>query len=350
MINTLPTSLIEAARKILTESHHPMIDVDGELKHRHNSEGKPIHHTDEGIKNFHRWFGDSDSVDEHGRPQILYHGTPALYRSQEDSTPLPFNEFKRTDSGLVSFSPKSSFAHQYASTKSMDAQSDMSPFVFKSYLKTKTFDPNNNEHMKLLSQHLGDTVTHSGKYGWSSWGGEKKIPKEQFLEKLKGISDAYRPLTKEAHEKAEVGRMMPYEGGQIYVHHKTPTKLYYSEAYQMDMLNQDQKEELKTEAQKEPETSTSKSFRVVPYAPHPWNFKNRKVNIYHTTWVPAKEKGNNWEYTENDEVHDAMKKAGFNAIKQTEGKSNNIAVLDNSQIKSATHNSGLFSHPTKIDE
>jgi len=27
---------------------HPMIDVDGVQKHRHNSDGKPIHHTDDG--------------------------------------------------------------------------------------------------------------------------------------------------------------------------------------------------------------------------------------------------------------------------------------------------------------
>jgi len=75
MINTLPKSLIEAAKKILTESIHPMIDVDGEMKHRHNSNGIPIHHSDEGIKNFHRWFGDSKAVDEHGRPQVVYHAS-----------------------------------------------------------------------------------------------------------------------------------------------------------------------------------------------------------------------------------------------------------------------------------
>ncbi len=62
--------------KTLKESvDHPMIDVDGEMKHVNNSEGTPIHHTDEGIRNFHRWFGDSKMVDEHGRPQVFYHGS-----------------------------------------------------------------------------------------------------------------------------------------------------------------------------------------------------------------------------------------------------------------------------------
>ena len=54
---------------------HPMIEVDGVMKHRHNSLGQPIHHTDEGIRNFHRWFGDSSTVDEHGRPKVFYHGS-----------------------------------------------------------------------------------------------------------------------------------------------------------------------------------------------------------------------------------------------------------------------------------
>lgn len=74
MINKLPRSLIEAATKVLLESHH-LIDVDGEIKHRHNSNGEPIHPTDEGIRNFHRWFNGSKAVDEHGRPLVVYHGS-----------------------------------------------------------------------------------------------------------------------------------------------------------------------------------------------------------------------------------------------------------------------------------
>lgn len=58
-----------------SEIEHPMIEVGGVQKHRHNSAGQPIHHTDEGIKNFHSWFGDSKTVDNHGRPRVYYHGT-----------------------------------------------------------------------------------------------------------------------------------------------------------------------------------------------------------------------------------------------------------------------------------
>ena len=76
MIKDIPQSLLNAVIKVLNEStEHPMIEVDGVMKHRNNSEGKPIHPTEDGIRNFHRWFGDSKAVDEHGRPQVYYRGS-----------------------------------------------------------------------------------------------------------------------------------------------------------------------------------------------------------------------------------------------------------------------------------
>lgn len=330
-----------------TEQTH--IDVDGEMKHRYNSEDQLIHHTDDGIKNFHRWFGDSDSVDEQGRPKVFHHGSPVLSRSQDENTPLPFNEFNKSGSGVHSFSPEHKFAHQYASTKSMDSSSDMAPFVFKTYLKTKTFDPRNAEHIAAISDHLGETVPHEGKYGWSAWGGEQHIPKDKFIEKLQGIHDIYRPLTKEMHDKAEVGTTIGIDGGREYVHHKTPTHLYTSAAYQMDSLQKEHFDDLKSEAQKEPTSIVRKEYKFTPYPERPWQIKRSKVAIGHYTYLPGKETGDNWEYTENDHVKAAAQKLGFNAIKQTESNHANVAVFDNSQIKSSTHNTGDFSHPTKID-
>jgi 8-oxo-dGTP pyrophosphatase MutT (NUDIX family) len=52
------------------------IEVDGTLKPTINSNGKPIHPTEEGIKNFWKWFGDSKVVDENGKPLVVYHGSP----------------------------------------------------------------------------------------------------------------------------------------------------------------------------------------------------------------------------------------------------------------------------------
>ena len=50
--------------------------VDGVERTALNSEGKPIHPTIEGVRNFWRWFGESKVVDDQGRPLVVHHGTP----------------------------------------------------------------------------------------------------------------------------------------------------------------------------------------------------------------------------------------------------------------------------------
>ena len=53
------------------------INVDGVERPTRNSEGRLIYWSEEGIRNFWRWFGDSKVVDAEGRPQVVYHGTQA---------------------------------------------------------------------------------------------------------------------------------------------------------------------------------------------------------------------------------------------------------------------------------
>ncbi|MCP5244887.1 MAG: hypothetical protein H6937_02505 [Burkholderiales bacterium] len=52
------------------------INIQGVDRPTRNSEGKLIHPTEEGIKNFYAWFGDSKVVDDEGRPRLVYHGSP----------------------------------------------------------------------------------------------------------------------------------------------------------------------------------------------------------------------------------------------------------------------------------
>ena len=53
------------------------IEVDGRLRPTVNNEGRLIHPTEDGVRNFWRWFGDSQAVDAQGRPLVMYHGTGA---------------------------------------------------------------------------------------------------------------------------------------------------------------------------------------------------------------------------------------------------------------------------------
>ena len=64
------------------------IRVDGVDRPAQNSNGKPIHWSEEGTRNFWRWFGDSKVVDKDGRPLVVYHGTTA-----------DFDTFDRTKGG-----------------------------------------------------------------------------------------------------------------------------------------------------------------------------------------------------------------------------------------------------------
>lgn len=40
-----------------------------------NSNGSPISNSPEGVLNFWKWFGDSKTIDEKGRPIVFYHGS-----------------------------------------------------------------------------------------------------------------------------------------------------------------------------------------------------------------------------------------------------------------------------------
>ena len=51
------------------------ITVDGVERPTTNSNGKPIAQTEEGLRNFWRWFAGSVVVDAEGRPLVVYHGT-----------------------------------------------------------------------------------------------------------------------------------------------------------------------------------------------------------------------------------------------------------------------------------
>lgn len=52
-----------------------LMAVDGGIRTARRNDDRPIHHTEEGIKNFWRWFGDSLVVDDDGAPQVMYHGS-----------------------------------------------------------------------------------------------------------------------------------------------------------------------------------------------------------------------------------------------------------------------------------
>ena len=57
------------------------INIDGKERPTTNSNGDPIATTEQGLRNFYKWFGDSKVVDEQGRPVVVYHGTNHKFQS-----------------------------------------------------------------------------------------------------------------------------------------------------------------------------------------------------------------------------------------------------------------------------
>ena len=53
------------------------LDIDGVQRPTRNSAGQPLARTEQGVRNFWKWFGDSKVVDEAGNPLVVYHGTDA---------------------------------------------------------------------------------------------------------------------------------------------------------------------------------------------------------------------------------------------------------------------------------
>lgn len=78
------------------------IEVDGGDRPTRTSKGTLIFPTEEGVRNFWRWFGNSVFVDEDGRPLVMYHGTAA-----------DIQEFIPKQANAIFITPESNFAASY---------------------------------------------------------------------------------------------------------------------------------------------------------------------------------------------------------------------------------------------
>ena len=105
------------------------ISINGTDRPTTNSNGQPIAQTEEGVRNFWRWFGDGNMVDDSGRPIVLYHGTDK-----------DFSEFKPRKglSGRASyFSTDPRASSQYAEGKVIGKKRAGSAVVMPVYVRGK---------------------------------------------------------------------------------------------------------------------------------------------------------------------------------------------------------------------
>lgn len=87
------------------------IEIDGVKRHTTNSNGKQIANTEQGVRNFWKWFGESKVVDEQGRPLVVYHGGASSVTNFDSEKA---GEVKYSDWGKgVYFTPSEGYADMY---------------------------------------------------------------------------------------------------------------------------------------------------------------------------------------------------------------------------------------------
>lgn len=118
----------------LNQSNQPLpatINIDGKDRPTTNSKGQAIAATEQGVRNFWKWFGDSKVVDAEGRPLVVYHGTNAK-----------ITEFKNSKKGARDpgffgkgfyFTPSEDDALSYADSAA-DADGEGDPKAIPVYL------------------------------------------------------------------------------------------------------------------------------------------------------------------------------------------------------------------------
>lgn len=74
--DTIINDLIEFVNTYTAKS----ININGKERSATNSDGNRIAKTEEGLRAFYEWFGDSKVVDADGKPLVVYHGTNKKFR------------------------------------------------------------------------------------------------------------------------------------------------------------------------------------------------------------------------------------------------------------------------------
>lgn len=132
------------------------IEVDGKQRPTTNSKGQPLAQTEEGVRNFWRWFGDSKVVDAEGKPLVVYHGTTA---DIEAFDPERAGQEKYSDWGKGTyFTPSADTANYYRGEAAarIDTESDRLWELLQEEEKKTTWKDGvptyTDEHARLLDE------------------------------------------------------------------------------------------------------------------------------------------------------------------------------------------------------
>lgn len=149
------------------------INIDGVTRPTTNSNGKPIAQTEEGLRNFWRWFGDSKVVDKDGKPLVVYHGTASSFDTF-DTGAIGSNYGADSKGFFFTNSPEQAAVHAEDAgfTYNGNAEANIVPVYLAlknpSVVKTKGrpndwYDANTDYALGSVEQNDSDGIIISGK-------------------------------------------------------------------------------------------------------------------------------------------------------------------------------------------
>jgi len=266
------------------------IKVDGVERPTTNNEGRQIHPTEEGIRNFWNWFGLSKIVDKQGKPIVVYHGTkqdPEFFRAKYED-------------GLMFFSINPKFASKWP--------------VGTGPKGSLRAPPEGTEEEALRIRKIEDEVSARIMRQY----GEYKFPEDDaaYLEDRNKVKEEVKRLT---------GFTSAYDFEENAGVQVLPVYLQSSNPF-------------------DPQKDYSKIEKFLLTNP-------KLVEIGYPSLVNGGyHKTGNWVVYENKEVINELKKLGYDGIwlaEETDGPQETIAVFSPTQIKSAIGNVGTFSPTDK---
>jgi len=287
-------------RRVTTDT----IDVDGQERPTRTSSGTLIFPTEEGVRNFWRWFGDSVFVDDQGRPMVMYHGTAA-----------DIDEFIPRQANAIFITPRVGFAADF------------------------------NKGV------LGGVATWSE--GWMVDNYEDILTPEQIERaKLKALSEIdaetkkdYKLTPKSHHsafvETAEFNQAlldeMPSRANVIPLFVKAENPFNYDNPNHIrqvvDRLFLDSGVDLETDPN-----------GLIRFEDENGSIADKQYSENEVYKMLSK---GYWPLIEQKETQEAIRGLGFDGFSVQEALTKNYAVYDSSQLKSAVGNTGEFSPEKK---
>lgn len=133
-------SMPEAPGRAVAEgqaSFGDTIEIDGVARSTVNSEGQPLAQTEEGVRAFWAWFGDSKVVDAQGRPLVVYHGAPDArdITSEDGSFKSLDQRFGGDRQGVHWFAKSRATARSYADDRRAFDYQAAEPAIVEAYLR-----------------------------------------------------------------------------------------------------------------------------------------------------------------------------------------------------------------------